>query len=71
MTNILDDLVRDAHASALEELKHLLSRIDYPDMTPCEVVAFVALLRPVFDRTFEESAPPVAPVLKLIPVGTR
>ena len=40
-------------------------------MTPCEVVAFVALLRPVFDRALAEAAPPVAPVLQLIPVRNR
>jgi hypothetical protein len=41
MTNIVDDRLLDARDAAVAELKHLLGAINYSDMEPCEVVAFV------------------------------
>lgn len=66
MTNIVDDLVRESHQAAKQELTHMLERVRVSDMTPCEVVAFVTLVRPIFDRVQAKTAP-VAPVLQLTP----
>jgi hypothetical protein len=68
--NVVDDLILEARPAAVDELKHLLSRINYSDMEPCEVVAFVTLLRPVYERVeqkFRDARPPVEPIpLKLV-----
>lgn len=65
MTNIVDHLLREnMHRSAMDELDHMLARSSYSDMTPCEVAAFVTLLRPVYDRARAEVEP--APALRFI-----
>jgi hypothetical protein len=49
----------------------MLSRINWPDMEPCEVVAFVTLLRPVYERVVQkirDDLRPVEPIpLKVVP----
>lgn len=70
MTNIVDDLMLEARDAALKELEHLLQRVDYSDMQPCEVVAFVTLMRPVYERVQQkvrDDMPSVGPIpLKLV-----
>jgi hypothetical protein len=67
---IMDDRILYARDTALEELKNLLGAVNYEDMEPCEVVAFVTLLRPVYERVVQkirDDMPPVEPIpLKVV-----
>jgi hypothetical protein len=65
VTHIVDDLILTARVAALDELKHMLSRINWPDLERCDAVAFVTLLRPVYERVLQEvrdGVPPVEPI---------
>jgi hypothetical protein len=68
-TPTVDDLAQLCFAQACDEVQEIMDGEDYigmQDLTPCEMIALLAILRPAWERRRAAQMQP-APVLTLVP----
>jgi hypothetical protein len=72
-SNTVDDIILRARDAAFEELRHMLSSVQFDDMTTTEAIAFISLLRPTYERVQQEvrNRQPPAEIVPLKLVGRR
>jgi hypothetical protein len=66
----LDDLAQLCATLASDEVCEILNEVYMDDLTACEMVAFLTVLRPVRERRAAAQRQP-APVLELVRSGKR
>jgi hypothetical protein len=66
----VDDLAQICAALARDEVFEILKEVKPADLTACEMVALLTIIRPAWERKQAEQRNP-APVLKLVRSDTR
>jgi hypothetical protein len=66
----VDDLAQLCFELACNEVREIMGEVKPGDMTACEIVALLTILRPAFERKRAAARQP-APVLELVRSGKR